>query len=167
MRTTALTLLLATVALTGVHGQSALDATALMRHVRHLEEARRQALLQNDARSMDTLVAAEFSGIHSLYPGRVLSKSDELASFGRDRRVFAWVSRDESIRVFGNVGIVTAVAEVSDSLRGQKRRFVMQYTHIWALHDGRWQLVHRHTSRVATLEGPAPPATPARPNEEL
>lgn len=139
--------------------------TSGVAQVRRMEAARRDALLRNDVAALDTMLAADLTAVYSLYPGRVLSRTEELAgNQGATRRVLSWEPRDETVRVFGNVGLVTAVAEISDSLRGAKRRLVMQYTHVWVRRHERWQLVHRHTNRVATLEGPPPPPLNPQPD---
>ena len=127
--------------------------------LRMAENARRQAIVQNDARALDTLLAEEFTSISSLRAGRVTSKAEELEfNAVTTRHVQSWLPREEQLRSYGNVGIVTGLAEVTDILRGDRRHITFQYTDIWVRRAGRWQLVHRHTNRVATLEGPAPPA---------
>ena len=150
------------VAMTSMGGQVAdrqnPDTGQSEAELRMAENARRQAILQNDARALDTLLAQEFTSIGSLNAGRVTSKAEELAfNAAVTRRVQSWLPRDEQFRIYGNVGVVTGLAEVTDILRGDRRHLIFQYTDIWLHRSGRWQLVHRHTNRVATLEGPAPP----------
>ena len=126
------------------------------------ESTRRQALLRRDVHALDILLAPEFTNINSLNPGRVTSKAEELA-FNQSvaRQVQSWVPRDERVRVYGNISLITGLAEITDVLKGDRRHIVFQYSDIWFRSGGRWQLVHRHTNRVSTLQGPPPPASGA------
>jgi ketosteroid isomerase-like protein len=127
--------------------------------IRKVEEERRQAILRNDINALDLLMAPEYTAILQLFGGRVLTKSEELAFNQPDaRKVQSWVASDVNIRVYDNVGLVTGLAEVIDVLRGDRRHIRFRYTHVWVKRNGNWQLVHRHTTRVATIEGPPPPS---------
>ncbi|PYU44280.1 MAG: hypothetical protein DMG54_09700 [Acidobacteria bacterium] len=126
--------------------------------VRKVEEERRQAILRNDIKSLDWLMAPEYTAIFNLTGGRVTTKADELALNQPDaRKVESWNPTDVNIRIYGNVGLVTGLAEIIDVLKGERRHIRVRYTHVWVKRNGGWQLVHRHTTRVATIEGPEPP----------
>jgi len=73
------------------------------------------------------------------------------------RKVESWDLTDVSIRIYGDIGLVVGLAEVTDILNGDRRHIRFRYTHVWVKRNGNWQLVHRPTTRVATIEGPAPP----------
>ena len=47
--------------------------------VRKVEEERRQAILRNDTKALDLLMAPEYTAIFNLTGGRVTTKADELA----------------------------------------------------------------------------------------
>jgi ketosteroid isomerase-like protein len=122
-----------------------------------VEEQRRQAVLHNDIDALQRLLAPEFTSIYMIFGSKVGTKADELALNGAgSRKVESWKQSEVNIRVYSNVGLVTGLAEIVDRLNGDHRHVRVRYTHVWVKHDGRWQLVHRHTNRVATLEGPAP-----------
>jgi hypothetical protein len=74
-----------------------------------------------------------------------------------ERRVESWDPTEVEIQIYGNVGLVIGLAEVADVLRGERRHIRFRYTHVWVRRNGSWQSVHRHTTRVATIEGPEPP----------
>lgn len=124
--------------------------------VRRMEEARRQAILHNDIKALDSLLAPDYAV--NLFGGKVTTKADELAMDQADsRKVESWEPSDVNIRIYGNVGLVTGLAEDIDVLKGERRHIRFRYTHVWVKRNGNWQLVHRHTTRVATIEGQAPP----------
>lgn len=132
--------------------------TGAEQQVRKVEEERRQAILHNDIKALDLLMAPEYTAIFEINGGRVTTKADELAlDQSNSRKVQSWDPSDVNIRMYGNVGLVTGLAEDIDVLKGERRHIRFRYTHVWVERNGNWQLVHRHTTRVATIEGPAPP----------
>jgi ketosteroid isomerase-like protein len=123
-----------------------------------MENERREALLHNDIATLDRLLAPEFTRISSSTGDRVVARAEELAgNASGQRKVDSWEPADVVVQIYGNVGLVTGLAEVTDALGGEGRHIRFRYTHVWVKRDGRWQLVHRHTTRVATIKGPAPP----------
>jgi ketosteroid isomerase-like protein len=126
--------------------------------VRKVEEERRQAILRNDIKSLGLLMAPEYTAIFNLTGGRVTTKADELAMDQPGaRKLESWDPTDVNIQIYGDVGLVIGLAEVTDVLKGERRHIRFRYTHVWVKRNGSWQLVHRHTTRVATIEGPEPP----------
>lgn len=126
--------------------------------IKRVEEERRQAILRNDIKALDLLIAPDYTAVMNLFGGKVTTKTDELALDQSDaRKVESWNPTDVSIRIYDNVGLVVGLAEVTDILKGERRHIRFRYTHLWVKRNGSWRLVHRHTTRVATLEGPEPP----------
>jgi ketosteroid isomerase-like protein len=126
--------------------------------IRKVEEERRQAILRNDIKALDLLMAPEYTAVFQVNGGRVTTKADELAVDQPDaRKVESWNPTDVSIRIYDKVGLVIGLADIIDVLKGDRRHIRVRYTHLWVKRNGNWQLVHRHTTRVATLEGPEPP----------
>ena len=131
---------------------------AAEQQIRKVEEERRQAILHNDIKALDSLIAPEYTAVFQINGGRVTTKADELAMDQPGaRKVESWNPTDVNIQIYGNVGLVIGLAEVTDVLKGERRHIRVRYTHVWVKRNGSWQLVHRHTTRVATIEGPAPP----------
>ena len=124
-----------------------------------MERERVEAIKRSDLKALDRIYAPEYTAIVSLNPGKVVSKAEELAIQGPEsRQLQSWEPSGVAIRIYGNFGLVTGLADIKDVLGGQRRHIRVQYTHVWVKRDdGSWQLVHRHVNRVATLEGPAPP----------
>ena len=131
---------------------------AAEQQIRKVEEERRQAILHNDIKALDSLIAPEYTAVFQINGGRVTTKADELAMDQPGaRKVESWNPTDVNIQIYGNVGLVIGLAEVTDVLKGDRRHIRVRYTHVWVKRNGSWQLVHRHTTRVPTIEGPAPP----------
>jgi ketosteroid isomerase-like protein len=132
--------------------------TGAEQQVRKVEEERRQAILRNDIKALDLLMAPEYTAVFNVTSGRMTTKAEELTINQSDaRRVESWDPTDVNIRIYGDVGLVIGLAEVTDVLKGERRHIRFRYTHVWVKRNGDWQLVHRHTTRVATMEGPEPP----------
>jgi len=131
---------------------------AAEQQIRKVEEERRQAILHNDIKALDSLIAPEYTAVFQINGGRVTTKADELAMDQPGaRKVESWSPTDVNIQIYGNVGLVIGLAEVTDVLKGERRHIRVRYTHVWVKRNGGWQLVHRHTTRVVTIEGPEPP----------
>ena len=131
---------------------------AAEQQIRKVEEERRQAILHNDIKALDSLIAPEYTAVFQINGGRVTTKADELAMDQPGaRKVESWSPTDVNIQIYGNVGLVIGLAEVTDVLKGERRHIRVRYTHVWVKRNGSWQLVHRHTTRVVTIEGPEPP----------
>jgi hypothetical protein len=47
--------------------------------VRKVEEERRQAVLRNDIKALDLLIAPDYTAVMNLFGGKVITKTDELA----------------------------------------------------------------------------------------
>jgi ketosteroid isomerase-like protein len=116
------------------------------REVRQAEDARRNAILHNDAAALDRLIADSF--LSTLDDGRLITKAGEVAANRTsDRKVESWNETDIKIRLYGNTAIVTGLATVKDRFRDEgPREFAFRFTHVWAKLDNRWQLVGRHIS---------------------
>jgi ketosteroid isomerase-like protein len=133
-------------------------APAAEQQILRVEEERRQAVLGNDIKALDSLIAPEYTAVFNLFGGKVTTRADELALNQPDaRKVESWSPTDVNVRIYDNVGLVVGLAEIIDVLNADRRHIRVRYTHVWVKRNGTWRLVHRHTTRVATLEGPEPP----------
>jgi hypothetical protein len=118
-----------------------------------MERERLDAILRNDVKALDRMIASEYTAITSQNPGRLTTKKEALAINSPDtRKIHSWNPKDVTVRIYGDVGLVTGLAEVVDVLRGQSRHVVFQYSHIWVKRKGYWQLVHRHVNRLASVK---------------
>jgi len=138
-------------------GQALGEERALTR----MEVARLEAIQHGNEDVLERIYAPEYTAVFSRNPGVVVSKVQELTLQRlKAGRLQCCELSDMSIRIYGNVGLVTGLASVQDVLPGKKRNLhpqgthISQYTHLWVKRDGSWQLVHRHVNRLPALEGP-------------
>jgi hypothetical protein len=146
--------------------------------LRRMEVQRREAIQHGNEDVLERIYAPEYTAVFSRNPGAVVSKVQELALQRLEAgRLQLCELSDMSIRIYGNVGLVTGLANVQDVQRGKQRNLhsqgarISQYTHLWVKRDDAWQLVHRHVNRLPASEGPRffrdyPTAEAARTREQ-
>ena len=70
--------------------------------VRRLENERQEAILRNDVKALDRLMADDY--VVTTLNGRVANKSDELALYrSGSRKTQSWDADDIKVRVYGNL----------------------------------------------------------------
>jgi hypothetical protein len=117
-----------------------------------LEERLRQAMLAGDADSLDRLIADGL--VFTTQTGEVMGKAADLAAHRSgllrltrldpsDRRT---VTQPES-------AVVSVQMDVAGTYGGELFFGLFRYTRVWALMDGRWQVVAGHVSAVAPPTG--------------
>ena len=126
-----------------------------------MEVERLEAIQQGKENVLERMYAPEYTAVLSCNPGKVISRVQELALQGLESgQLHLCELSDMTVRIYGNVGLVTGLARVQDVLLRGKRNLnapcthISQYTHIWVKRDGAWQLVHRHINRLPTPEEP-------------
>lgn len=138
-------------------GKALSEEHALMR----MEVERLEAIQHGDEDVLERIYAPEYTAVFSRNPGVVVSRVQELALQRLEAGPLQLCElSDMSIRIYGNVGLVTGLASVHHVLPGKKRNLhsqgtrISQYTHLWVKRDGAWHLVHRHVNRLPAPEGP-------------
>ena len=111
--------------------------SAAERAILGLERARSAAIARHDTTWLARLYADDFRGV--LGNGVRIVRSDLFRIFGRDDPVSRFLIDELSVRVYGDAGTVTgrlrttvATGEVTAESR---------YLHVYALREGRWQIV--------------------------
>src|SRR5207245_8249059 len=101
--------------------QQTADTNRARQEIARMESERREALLHHDTRALERLLAPEFTQIGNLTGERVITRAEALASNDSGtRRVQSWDASDVNIRMYGIVGLVTGLADVTDTLRDRK-----------------------------------------------
>ena len=57
-------------------------------------------------------------------------------------------STDAQVRVYGDTALVTGNADMRVASNGQRNRFSIRYTDVWAQRGGRWQMVAWQSTRL-------------------
>ena len=112
------------------------------------EERLRQAMLNNDVRVLDELIASDllFTG----HLGQLASKADDLAAHqARLLRVEIIEPSERRIQLHPNFAVVSVLMHLIGSYDGEPIDQHMRYTRVWAIGaDGSLQIVAGHMSEV-------------------
>lgn len=101
-----------------------------------------------DREAVDSILAPDWSVID--LTGRVLTKAQVMRELGSgERRIESGAIDDLSIRVFGDIAVVTGRSVLSGSYQGKRASVVQRFTDVFAKRDGRWQVVASQGTQVA------------------
>ena len=108
--------------------------------IRGLETARADALLHADTAALSRLIAPEFVEISRL--GQMRTRDDNIRDIGSGALRLLTVKYDSvSVRVYGDVAVLTAIADNTGLFRGFPFAGKVRYTRVFVRRDGRWQAV--------------------------
>ncbi len=128
-----LVVLLLLVSVTSLHGQ-------VEDSVRAVEMSRRQALLAADTVALSRMLAPDFVEISRL--GTVRTRADNIRDIASGALHLTAVTYDSlTVRVYGDVAVLTGIADNTGTMRGFPFSGKIRYTRIFVRRDGRWQAV--------------------------
>jgi len=108
--------------------------------VRAVELARGDALLHADTIALSRMVAAEFREISRL--GQLRTRADNIRDIAAGELRLTSVHYDSlAVRIYGDVAVLTGIADNTDSFRGFPFSGKIRYTRIFVRREGRWQAV--------------------------
>jgi uncharacterized protein (TIGR02246 family) len=108
--------------------------------IRALESRRAEALLKGDTKALGEMVADDFVEISRL--GQVRTKADNIRDItSGDLKLTSVKYDDQQVRVYGDVAVLTAVADNVGTARGLPFTGQVRFTRIFVRRDGRWQAV--------------------------
>ena len=108
--------------------------------VRAAETARRDALLRADTVALSRLTAAEFYEVNRF--GVVRSRSTNLQEIASGALKLLTIKYDSTtVHVYGDVAVLTAIADNTGEYRGTPFSGRIRYTRIFVRREGRWQAV--------------------------
>lgn len=113
-----------------------------------LEEQWREAVLQDDAATMNTLLAGDYMAITPW--GALQTKEETLNSMRSGRwRITVLNLLDRKVRFYGTTAIVNSVAEVQGASPGGNISGSYRYTHVYVrTPQGDWKIVNFEASRI-------------------
>lgn len=111
------------------------------------EAARCAAIVARDRQTLEAILADDLVWIHS--SGMIENKASFIARIvsGADRYL-SMRPRDETLRRFGSVAIVSGVVEIDAVAGGAARAISNRFTNVWVLTDRRWRLVSAQSTRA-------------------
>jgi ketosteroid isomerase-like protein len=134
----AMTLLLGLVA--GCTSLSAQRGTTDEQTVRAMEAKRGEALLKADTSALSNMIADDFVEISRF--GQIRTKADNMRDITSGAlKLLSVKYEDMSVRLYGGVAVLTAVAENTGTFRGNPFSARVRYTRIFVRRNGAWQAV--------------------------
>ena len=108
--------------------------------VRAAETARAEALLHADTAALSRLIGDEFVEISRL--GTLRTKADNLRDIASgDLRLTSIHYEDTKVRVYGDVALLTAIADNTGLFRSMPFSGKIRYMRVFVRRDGRWVAV--------------------------
>lgn len=115
-------------------------ASAVADSLRALERARGEALMRADTTALSRMTADDFVEISRL--GQLRTKADNIRDIASGALKLTSVKYDSTtVRVYGDVAVVTAIADNTGTFHGFPFAGRIWYTRIFVNRDGRWQAV--------------------------
>jgi hypothetical protein len=112
----------------------------VIREVLELERQTKDAMMHSDAGFTERSLADNYIAIGPL--GNVITKSDALAARRASQLHYESVDFSEvAVRIYGDMAIVTARAEVKGTDLGQDFSGPYRFTRVWMKHNGEWKTV--------------------------
>ncbi|HMQ02497.1 MAG TPA: nuclear transport factor 2 family protein [Pyrinomonadaceae bacterium] len=106
------------------------------------------AVRDRDAKRLDAILAED--AVITTLDGKVRGKAEEMEAMKPDQnlRASAVTNEDVGVKVFGEVGVVTALTRMKFVSNGAESNIAMRYTAVFVKRDGRWQIVALQTARA-------------------
>lgn len=115
--------------------------------LRTAELARFEAQVKADAGALAILLDEELEYTHS--NGDEDTKASFIDSLVTGRRDYvATVAEIQSVRIFGDVGLIRGKAKVTVADNGESKDLSLGYTDLWLWKEGRWQMTAWRSVRL-------------------
>ena len=123
------------------------SVTAAEAAVLKAENDRFAAMQKADASALEKLLGADLSYTHT---NAVVQTKDEFISDLKTGtlKYLSIEPKDQKVRVYGNVAVVTGGAAVHIILRGTEQSFQLRYTDVHVNRSGAWQLIAWEATRL-------------------
>jgi ketosteroid isomerase-like protein len=126
---------------------TALQDAAAVEEIKHLEEARNQAILRGDAAALERMTADDYTFI--TLKGERRTKTDIVRRFASGG--FKYQSRsisDLKIRVYGDAAIVTGRSVQEGTENGKHYSGNYRFTRVYVKQNGAWKTVALQTTLI-------------------
>jgi ketosteroid isomerase-like protein len=113
--------------------------------INRMEESRYAALIGADWKSLDAILADDF--FYNTAGGAQMSKSEFIGLMQSGAAVVRKVVRENAaVRSYGEVTLVTGIAHIDVTLKGEDKSLHSRYLHVWVKDGERWKLVARQAT---------------------
>jgi hypothetical protein len=115
--------------------------------LRAAEIARFEANVNADGAALEKLLDADLEYSHS--NGKFDGKSSFIASVKEGAIDYLSIEPTiQSLRLFGDVGVIRGLAKVRVAMDGKTSEFTMGYSDVWLWKDGHWQMTEWRSTRL-------------------
>jgi hypothetical protein len=115
--------------------------------LRTAETTRFEAQVNADAKTLGPLLDEGLEYTHS--NGDLDTKASFIDSLVTGKRDYiSSAATIETVRIFGDVGVIRGKAKVTVADQGQSKDLSLGYTDIWLWKDGRWQMTAWRSVRL-------------------
>lgn len=112
-----------------------------------LEHKRRQAMIGADVATLSGLFAEDLLWIHAT--ARPDTKAGLLASIETGKTKYQAIDcSEETVRFYGEVAIVSGIADIKAQIAGEDRVLQNRFTIAWAQLAGQWKVVNWQSTTV-------------------
>lgn len=112
------------------------------------EQRRFAAFMEGDLRTLDALLAANLTFVHS--NGHLDSKSQFLGHLSAGDYQFDMIRADDvSVRVYGGIGVLTGTGQMRVQVQDHQTSLRYRFTLVYHKVQDRWRIVAIHHTRLA------------------
>jgi ketosteroid isomerase-like protein len=112
-----------------------------------IEDRRYQAMMTSDLSALAEILADEF--VYHQPTGRAATKTSYIEQLrSGEVKINEARRHDVTIHVYGDIATAMGMTHLDLELKGEHREVELRYLNVWALRDGRWQLVARQSAFV-------------------
>jgi len=106
------------------------------------------AVRDRDAKQLEAIFADDV--VITTFDGKVRGKAEEMEAMKPipNLRTSSVTNEDVGVKVFGDVGVVTALTRMKFVSNGNESSLAMRYTAVFVKRDGRWRIVALQTARA-------------------
>jgi ketosteroid isomerase-like protein len=111
------------------------------------DDRRFEAMRKEDWPALDAALADDLTYVHST--ARFETKAEHVGNLRAGKPHYRGIApRERTVRVNGNVGIVTGVSEMHVERDGKDNRFTVRYLAVYAKTAAQWRMIAWQSTRV-------------------
>ena len=115
--------------------------------VEKMEQKRLRAVIEADMPTLNAIYADDF--FYNTSAGPSLTKSEYLPRYASgELKVNAVDSEARDIRIYDNTALVTGIAHVTLTTKGETKTVHLRYLNVWVKRANGWQLVARQGTNL-------------------
>ncbi len=121
------------------------NAATADEELNQLEESRYAALIGGDWQALDALLSNEF--FYNTATGASLTKAAFIEYMQSGTSVVKKAVREDSrVHLYGDVALVTGIAHIDVTVKGEDKTLHSRYLHVWTRQSQGWKLVARQST---------------------